>query len=186
MSFEQSDPFSGPSPGGDTSAEPLLYYKGQPYSKASATSALARFDADQAKVNAALGGDGAARQERAALREMSLGRQPEGVLVMPVDEAGVREQMLTREEQETEARLDVFAKYARMTPELRAQQKRWLATQEQHDFAVAEKARLLRDPEFSAKVVKGYPDETDRWVKTCQAAAATVAPPDYDWSKDSI
>src|SRR5262249_4001190 len=61
---------------------------------------------------------------------------------------------------------------------------RRLATQEQHDFAVAERERLLRDPEFRAKVFNGFADETDRWIKIVQAAAAPVAPPDYDWSKD--
>ena len=61
---------------------------------------------------------------------------------------------------------------------------RRLATQEQHDFAVAERERLLRDPEFRSKVFAGFADETDCWVKIVQAAAAPVAPADYDWSKD--
>jgi hypothetical protein len=117
---------------------------------------------------------------------MARGHQPGAVPTMPSDAGGVAAQMTERDQQIHEAKLDVFAKHTRMTPELRAQFSRRLATQEQHDFATQEKERLLRDPEFRGKVFAGYADETDRWIKICQAAAAPVAPPDYDWSKDVV
>jgi hypothetical protein len=164
--------------------EPLLYFEGQPYSRDSAAAALAAFDADADRVKAALGGDIAKQQERAAYWSMVRGIQPGGVPAMPADGTGVAQQMTERDQQIHEAKLDAFARHTRMTPELRAQFSRRLATQEQHDFAVAERERLLRDPDFRARVFAGYADETDRWVKIVQAAAAPVAPADYDWSKD--
>jgi hypothetical protein len=164
--------------------EPNLVYQGQLYSRETAAVALAAFDADEAKVKAALGGDLSAQQERRDLWMLARGMQPGALPAMPMDGHGVHEQMTEREEQITEARLDAFAKHTRMTPELRMQFSRRLATQEQHDFAVAERERLLKDPNFRAKVFAGHADETDRWIKIVQAATAPVAPADYDWSKD--
>jgi hypothetical protein len=187
--FEQSNPFAGPNPfaAETASGEPLMYYQSQPYSKASAATALADFDKNPDQVKLALGGDAAARQLRAALREMSLGRSPPDMTpAMPADGAGVQEQMQSREELINEARLDTFARHMRMDNVQRAQQKRFLATQEQHDFAVAEKARLLADPGFGAKVLAKDADATDRWIRVCQAAAAQVAPKNYDWAADTI
>jgi hypothetical protein len=164
---------------------PFMYHDGQPYSRESAAAALAAFDADADRVKAALGGDVAKQQERAAYWMMSRGHAPGGVPAVASDAGGIAQQMTERDQQIHEAKLDAFAKHTRMTPELRAQFSRRLATQEQHDFAVAERERLLRDPDFRAKVFNGFADETDRWVKIVQAAAAPVAPADYDWSKDN-
>jgi hypothetical protein len=169
-----------------TEQPPLMYHGGQPYSRESAATALAEFDADADRVKAALGGDIAKQQERAAFWMMSRGHQPGAVPTMPADSTGIAQQMTERDEQIHEAKLDAFAKHVRMTPELRGQFSRRLATQEQHDFATAERGRLLRDPDFRAKVFAGYADETDRWIKICQAAAAPVAPADCDWSKDAV
>jgi hypothetical protein len=165
---------------------PMLWHQGQPISQEGAVAALAAFDADEVKVKAALGGDISAQAERRDLWMLARGHQPGAAPVMPSDGHGVHEQMADREEQIVEARLDTFAKHMRMGPEQRGQQRRWLATQEQHDFAVAEKARLLKDPDFRAKVFAGHADETSRWIGVCQAAAAQIAPPDYDWSKDKF
>jgi hypothetical protein len=164
---------------------PLLYHNGQPYSRESAATALAAFDADADKVKAALGGDIAKQQERAAFWMMSKGHQPGGVPAMPTDAGGIVQQMGERERAIHEAKLDTFAKHTRMTSELRAQFSRRLATQEQHDFAVAERERLLKDGSFRAKVYANDADSIDRWIKIVQAAAAPVAPADYDWSKDN-
>jgi hypothetical protein len=132
-------------------------------------------------VKAALSGDVAKRQERAAYREMARGRQPGAVPAMPLDAGAVAQQMDEREEQIHEARLDTFAKHVRMTPELRFQMSRRLATQEQSDFAKAERQRLLKDPGFRARVYSNDADAVDRWIKITQVAAAPVAPPDYNW-----
>src|SRR5215472_11218700 len=155
---------------------PLMYFEGQPYSMESAAAALKAFDADADRVKAAIGGDVAKQQERAALWQMARGHQPGGPVATPSDPNGVQQQMSDRDQQIHEAKLDAFAKVTRMTPELRMQFSRRLASQEQHDFAVAERERLLRDPEFRAKVFNGFADETDRWIKIVQAAAAPVAP----------
>lgn len=160
---------------------PLMTYQGQLYSRESAAVKLAEFDADAERVKAALGGDTAKQQERRDLWMLARGMQPGAVPTMPSDAGGVAQQMTERDEQIHEAKLDAFAKHIRMTPEIRQEFSRRLATQEQHDFATAEKARLLRDPDFRSKVFAGYADETDRWIRVCQAAAAPVAPPDHKW-----
>jgi hypothetical protein len=105
---------------------------------------------------------------------------------MPHDANGIHEQVAEREAAITAARLDAFGKHVRMTPELRGQFKRRLATQEQHDFATAERERLPKDPTFRGKVFSNDADAIDKWVKIVQAATAPVAPQDYDWSKDTI
>jgi len=110
---------------------------------------------------------------------------PGAVPAMPSDAHGIHEQVAAREEQITEARLDTFAKHTRQTPEMRAQFKRRLATQEQHDFASAERERLLKDPAFRQRVVNNDADAVDHWIRIVQTAAALVVPADYDWSKDS-
>jgi len=58
---------------------------------------------------------------------------------------------------------------------------RRLATQEQHDFAIAERARLLKDGAFRARVYANDADAIDRWIKITQVAAAPIAAPDYKW-----
>jgi len=163
---------------------PMLWHQGQPISRDGAVAALAAFDADEAKVKAAIGGDISAQQERRDLWMLARGMQPGAVPATPQDAGAVAQQMSEREEAIHEAKLDAFGKHVRMTPELRMQFSRRLATQEQHDFAVAERERLLRDPDFRSKVFAGFADETDRWIKIVQAAAAPVAPADYQWEKD--
>ena len=116
---------------------------------------------------------------------MARGYTPGAVPAMPSDAHGIHEQVAAREERITEARLDTFAKHTRQTPEMRAQFKRRLATQEQHDFASAERERLLKDPAFRQRVVNNDADAVDHWIRIVQTAAAPVAPADYDWSKDS-
>jgi hypothetical protein len=99
-------------------------------------------------------------------------------------ESDVRAQMTDRDKEIHEARLDAFARHTRMTPEIRHEFSRRLATQEQHDFAVAERERLLKDKAFGRRVHVDHDAEAiDRWIKVVQAAAAPVAPPDFDWSK---
>jgi len=166
-------------------APPMMEYQGQPWSREAATAALAAFDGDAEKVKGALGGNIALQQERAAYREMSRGRQPGAVPTMPGAAGEVAVQMDEREQAIHEARLDTFAKFTRQTPEMRAQYSRRLATQEQHDFAVAERARLLKDPGFRAKVLDNDADAVARWVGIVQVAAAPVAPPGYKWEADS-
>jgi hypothetical protein len=164
-----------------TEQAPPLHYQGQLYSPESAAAKLAELDADKDFVKAALGGDVAKQQERAAYREMARGRQPGAVPTMPADAGAVVQQQDEREQQIHEARLDAFAKHVRMTPELRFQMSRRLATQEQSDFAKAERVRLLKDSGFRAKVYANDADAIDRWIKITQVAAAPVAPPDYKW-----
>jgi hypothetical protein len=169
-----------------TELQPLMYHGGQPYSRESAATALAEFDANPELVKSALGGDIATQQLRAAYWSMSRGHQPGAQPSMPHDANGIHEQVAERGAAITEARLDAFGKHVRMTPELRGQFKRRLATAEQHDFAVAERERLLKDPPFRGKVFSNDADSIDRWIKIVQAATAPVAPADYDWSKDTI
>ena len=116
---------------------------------------------------------------------MARGYTPGAVPAMPSDAHGIHEQVAAREERITEARLDTFAKHTRQTPEMRAQFKRRLETQEQHDFASAERERLLKDPAFRQRVVNNDADAVDHWIRIVQTAAALVVPADYDWSKDS-
>lgn len=130
-------------------ASPPLHYEGQLWSPETAAAALAEFDADADRVKAALGGDIAAQRERAAYREMARGRQPGAIPEMPLDAGAVAQQMGERDQMIHESRLDAFARHVRMTPELRAQMSRRLATQEQSDFAKAERVRLLKDGAFT-------------------------------------
>jgi len=170
---------------GTPESGPILQYHGQLYSPESAAAKLTELDADKDFVAAALGGDISKQQERAAYREMARGRQPGAIPAMPLDAGAVAEQMTDRDQQIHEAKLDKFAKHVRMTPELRAQMSRRLATAEQHTFATAERERLLKDPGFRAKVFANDADAIDRWIKITQVAAAPVAPADYKWSDDA-
>jgi hypothetical protein len=133
-----------------------------------------------------LGGDVSKQQLRRDFWMMARGYQPGATPAMPNDAQGIHEQVAAREEQIVEARLDTFAKHTRQTPEMRAQFKRRLATQEQHDFATNERARLLKDPAFRQRVVNGDADAVDHWVRIVQTAAAPVAPADYKWDEDKI
>jgi hypothetical protein len=161
-----------------------MLYQGQPVSREMAQAELTKFDADKDRVAAALNGDTKFQQERRDWWMLSRGMQPGATPAMPSDASGIHEQVAEREQQITEARLDTFAKHVRMTPELRFQMQRRLATQEQHDFAAAERERLLKDPTFRQKVFTNDADSIDKWIKICQVAAAPVAPKDFDWSKD--
>jgi hypothetical protein len=165
---------------------PPLVYNGQLYSREMAAAELAKFDANPDKVKLALGGNIDAQQERKDWWLLSRGHTPGATPAMPNDAHGIHEQVAAREEQITEARLDTFAKHTRQTPEMRAQFKRRLATAEQHDYAVNERARLLKDPAFGARVLNGDADATDHWVRIVQTAAAPVAPSDYKWDEDKI
>jgi len=79
----------------------------------------------------------------------------------------------------------VPAKFTRQTPEMRAQYSRRLATQEQHDYAVNERERLLRDGAFRTRVLANDPDAVERWINIVQLASAPVAPPGYNWEADN-
>jgi hypothetical protein len=165
---------------------PILWHQGQPISREAAAEALTAFDADADKVKAALGGDIARQQERRDLWMLSRGHQPGAVPATPSDANAVQGQVQEREAAITEARLDTFAKHTRQTPEMRAQFKRRLATQDQHDYATAERARLLKDGNFRQRVLDGDADATDTWVRIVQAAAAPVAPAGYKWEEDKV
>jgi hypothetical protein len=160
---------------------PHMEYGGQLYSREHAAAELVKLDSDAEFVKAALGGDVSKQQLRAAFWQMSRGYQPGAVPAMPHDQQGIHEQVAAREEQIVEARLDTFAKHTRQTPEMRAQFKRRLATQEQHDYATNERARLLKDGSFRQRVLNNDADAVDHWVRIVQTAAAPVAPADFDW-----
>lgn len=160
---------------------PLMEYQGQPWSREMAVEALAAFDGDKSKVAAALGGDTAKQQERRDLWMLAKGRQPGAIPAAPLDEGAVAQTMQERDQQIHEAKLDTFAKFTRQTAEMRAQYSRRLATAEQHDFAVQERQRLLRDPGFRARVLANDADAVARWVGIVQVAAAPVAPPGHKW-----
>jgi hypothetical protein len=171
----------------DTTEQPTpnMLYQGQLYSRETAAAELIKLDGDAEFVKAALGGDVSKQQLRRDFWMMARGYTPGATPAMPSDAHGIHEQVAAREEQITEARLDTFAKHTRQTPEMRAQFRRRLATQEQHDYATNERARLLKDPAFRQRVVNGDADAVDTWVRIVQTAAAPVAPADYDWSKDN-
>jgi anti-sigma-K factor RskA len=76
-----------------------LWHQGQAWSKESAATALAAFDADKDKVAAALAGDVSKQQERRDLWMLARGMTPGAVPTMPSDSTGVAEQMTEREEQ---------------------------------------------------------------------------------------
>src|SRR6516165_10461465 len=158
---------------------PHMTYNGQVYSREHAAAELAKLDGDKDFVAAALGGDVSKQQLRRDFWMMARGYTPGAVPAMPSDAHGIHEQVAAREEQIVEARLDTFAKHTRQTPEMRAQFKRRLATQEQHDYATNERARLLKDGSFRQRVLNNDADAVDHWVKICQTASAPVAPKDY-------
>jgi hypothetical protein len=161
---------------------PLMYHEGQPFSRESAAQALAAFDADADRVKAALGGDVAKQQERAAFWMMSRGHQPGAVPTMPSDSTGVAEQMSEREQQIQEARLGTWEKHIRMDDNMRAEAKRGLATAEQVEEAKREIRRMLEDTEFGRKVMRGDMDARDRWARFNLIASMQVAPPDFNWT----
>jgi hypothetical protein len=163
---------------------PLMYHEGQPYSRQSAAEALAAFDADADRKAAALGGDIAKQQERAAYWMMARGHQPGAVPAMPADGTGVQQQMDEREQAINEARLGVWEKHIRMNDQMRAEAKRGLATAEQVEDAKREIRRMLDDKEFGRKIFGGDMDAKDRWARNNLLASMQVAPADYDWSKD--
>jgi hypothetical protein len=167
--------------------QPLMYHGGQPYSRESAATALAEFDADKdGRVKAALGGDVAAQQERAAYWMMSKGHQPGSTPVMPSDSAGVAQQMDEREQQIQAARLDVWQRHIPMNDVARAEIKRGLVTQQQQDDAKREIRRMLDDKEFGAKVLAGHMDAKARWTSANLIASMRVADENYDWGKDKV
>jgi hypothetical protein len=161
---------------------PLMYHEGQPFSRESAAAALAAFDADKDKVAAALGGDIKYLQERRDLWMLSRGHVPGGVPTMPSDPTGVAQQMDEREQAINEARLGVWEKHIRMNDQMRAETKRGLATAEQVEDAKREIRRMLDDPEFGRKVMRGDMDAKDKWHRFNLLASMQVAPADFDWS----
>jgi hypothetical protein len=155
---------------------PLMYHEGQPFSRESAAARLAAFDADADRVKAALGGDIAKQQERAAYWSMARGVQPGAVPAMPADGTGVHAQMDEREQQINEARLDTWQKHIRMNDQMRAETKRGLATAEQVEDAKREIRRMLDDPEFGRKVLRGEMDARDKWARFNLLASMQVSP----------
>jgi hypothetical protein len=151
----------------------------------SAATALAAFDADEAKVKAALGGDIGAQQERRDLWMLARGMQPGAAPTMPSDGTGVAAQMNEREAAIEEARLDTWQKHIRMDDRMKAEAKRGLATAEQIEDAKREIRRMLDDPNYGRKILDGDMDAKDRWARMNLIAAMQVAPADYDWSKDN-
>jgi len=160
---------------------PIMTYEGQPFSMSHAAARRAELMSNKEYTDAARGGDVAKQQELAALRLMERGYQPGGPSAMPLDPGAVAQQMTERDQQIHEVKLDTFSKLVRMTPEMRAQYSRRLATAEQHDFATAERQRLLRDGAFRARVLANDADAVHRWISIVQVAAAPVAPADYPW-----
>jgi hypothetical protein len=165
---------------------PNMLYQGQLYSRETAAAEIARLDADKDFVAAALGGDVAAQQLRRDFWLMARGHQPGGVPATPSDGTGVQQQMNEREEQIQEARLGVWQKHIRMDDTMKAELRRSLATAEQVDDAKREIRRMLADPEFGAKVLRGDMDAKDRWHRFNLISAMQVAPENYDWSKDKL
>jgi hypothetical protein len=165
---------------------PLLWHQGQAYSQESAAAELAKFDADEARVKAALGGDVAQQVARRDLWLLSRGIDPAAVPVMPRDAAGVEAQARSREEQLEEARLGTWRKHIRMDEMARAQVKRGLATQEEVDNAKDEIRDMIDDPEFRTALLRGDRHAKKLWHAANLTASMRVAPKDYDWAADTL
>jgi hypothetical protein len=161
----------------------MLWHQGQPLSRERAAAELAAFDADEVRVKAALSGDIAAQQERRDLWMLARGMQPGSVPVTPSDATSVQQQMDEREQQVQEARLATWEKHIRMTDNMRAEARRGLATQQNHDDAVREVRRMLDDKDFGAKILAGNSDAKDKWARCNFVASLPIAPADYDWSE---
>jgi hypothetical protein len=178
------NPVAGSAP--ESGSAPFLWHEGQPWSQQTAAARLAELDKDSEYTKALLAGDMAKVAERAAFKQMSEGKQP-GPVAAPVDSGSVLQQMSEREQEHHEKRLDAFDRLivGGMSPLMREQYGRRLATQEQHDFAVRERERLMADPAFVARIHprSGKPDPTaiEQWIHMTQIAAAPIAPPDHKW-----
>lgn len=135
-------------------------------------------DANYAK--AAVDGDVAKQEHLRDLYMISRGMTPASM--QPENIGAVQERIDEREAVLAEARLDTLAQHIRMSPQMRFEFKRGLATQDQVDYARAEVQRMLKDKAFGARVLADDADAKDRWVRMVQIANARIAPPGCQWS----
>jgi hypothetical protein len=118
------------------------------------------------------------------LYQLARGYVPEHL--RPPENAGdVQEQMSTREIEDTQRRVETYAKdIIGFNDAMRAEIARGLVTPQQHDKAVRELAKLRSDQNFVHRLLRtDWPDQDarDLWQRWNLIAAMRVAPPDHKW-----
>jgi hypothetical protein len=129
--------------------------------------------------------NGPAEQEMLRdLYQLKNGHVPEH-LRPPSNTADVYEGMSLREIEHDKQRVETYAKdIIGFDDVMRFQIARGLCTQQQHDKAVRELAKLKSDPAFVQRLLRtDWPDQDarDLWQRWNLIAALRVAPPDYQW-----
>jgi hypothetical protein len=169
-------------PAGPASEFPLQYIEGQPISVEQARTKMEELPKDENWVKRRDANDPAVRTEWQRLWRVSRGVTPDPLPESTPEE--VRATMHERDRQLDDQRINGYAKYFPVNDEKRAQMRRGLCTQQQHDEAVMQIERMSRDPAFRIKVLNNDMDAKARWQETNFVAAMKIAPADYDWSKD--
>jgi hypothetical protein len=160
--------------------EPTLTYEGQFITPSHAETTRNALLSDPEFTKAARAGDAAKVKQLGDLLLLSRGYQP-GAGLNPQNVADVEVQADQRAILDQERVIDTWGRHIRLTPQGRMEIARGLATQEQHDNAVAELDKMKRDPAFGRRVTSGDRDAIDAWSRMNLIASMRVAPPDYKW-----
>ncbi len=116
------------------------------------------------------------------LRWVAAGHDPDKWGQPPASSDDIRAQMTDRDLDLENKRIETLGKLIRDFDDVkRGTIARGLATQQQHDEAVRELARMKKDPAFGRRVLAGEADAVDMWSRMNLVAAMRVAPPDYKW-----
>lgn len=132
-------------------------------------------------TKAAIEGDVGKQEMLRDLWMLERGHQPAS-LRPPSNAADVHEGMSDKEIELDRQRVETWGKFIDNFDDVkRATIQRGLCTQQEHDEAVRELARMKKDRAFGARVLAGDNAAGDAWARVNLVASMQVAPDDYKW-----
>lgn len=143
-----------------------------------------RLMADAEYAKAAASGDKDKYTTLGYLRWVAAGNPAELWGAPPASPVDVRAQMSDRDLALDDRRLNNYARDMRLNDQAQLENRRGLATQEQHDEALRELDRMKADGSW-ARMSNGDKFTKEKWMRFNRIASMVVAPPDYDWQQST-
>jgi hypothetical protein len=137
--------------------------------------------ADADYCNSAIAGDVSKQEMLRDLWLMERGHRPASLA--PTNIGEVYANMSEREIELDQQRVATWSKFiSDWDDQKQLEATRGLATQQQHDEAVRELARMKSDGAFARKVLAGDKIAGDAWARANLVASMRIAPDDYNWN----